>query len=359
MTSESSIPERIIAVKTHALGDVLMVTPAIRALRQSFPDSQIDFLTGSWSADAIRDNPHINTVIEVADEDFHHVRTPALAALSRRIRGNRYDLGILFQPSLAVRLLMSISGIKELAGPVSGKFSFGLTYHSRWRGDRDRYVVEDFLDVVRSVGIKSIDTSLNFHIPKEESDKFLQKLSEYNLSPGNYLVICPGGGRNPRDFVKQKIWPSERFRELVIALQKESIRVVIAGSLTDREFLEPVIGLPGIVDWTGRTTFVQLGACLRAAGLLLTNDSAPMHLALAVGCPFVAIFGPSRQNALLPVSGKFNVIHADIPCAPCYDNELFGRCGRLDCINSIGVETVLDSVLVAWEKWSKQEYNHD
>ncbi|MBN1879987.1 glycosyltransferase family 9 protein [bacterium] len=343
-------PKKIIVVKTHALGDVLMTTPALKALKQHFQNAQIDYLTGVWSAEAVRNNQNLDRVIDEPDEIFHQYKFFKLAELMQKIRSERYDLGILFQPSRFARILLRISGVKILAGPYRGSRPGSLTYSVPWRLDRNRYVVEDFLDIVRSLGIAAADSAMEYRIPQSALADVNRRRVTDRLPDGGYMVICPGGAQNPRDFVKQKLWPVDHYYELIKLLESSGIRIIIAGSESDRTYIKRILDLPGIVDWTGKTTFAQLAALLKSARLLLTNDSAPMHLALAVGCPFVAIFGPSRDQALLPPVGNFQVIRADIPCSPCYDNEPFGRCDRDDCIESVSVDKVREAVLKAWSR---------
>jgi len=345
-------PKRILVVKTHAIGDLLMTTPAIRAIRQHFPDARIDLLTGSWSADAVSNNSNLDGIIKVPDSVFHSRNIFSLIKLIKDLRKNKYDLGVIFQPSKAIHFLILLSGVATIAAP-SSRWPCLVTYPSLWRLNRNRYVVEDFLDVVRAIGINSNDTTLDFVIPDDDVHYVKRHLSEQRLIAGKYVVICPGGGRNPRDYVFQKIWPSENYCRLSEHLLNMGIRVVIAGSEGDLETTERVRSIPGVVDWVAKTTFSQLAEVLRNACMMITNDSAPMHLALAVGCPFVAIFGPSRSHALLPQSGKFAIVQASVSCAPCYDNEPLKKCHRGDCIQSVQFESVIEVVMKAWSNWNK------
>jgi heptosyltransferase II len=354
MTVSVPEPKRILAVKTHALGDLLLLTPAIRALKKHYCSARLDFLTGSWSRDAVRDNPYIDRVLSISDGVFHDPQPVALFSLIRQLRQQRYDLGFVFQPSPAMHCFMRLAGVKKIAAPVSTGPRWLVHYPSPWRMVRNRYVVEDFLDVVGMLGIPPDGLNMDFVIPDKAMNSIKAILADHDIETGRYLVICPGGGRNPRDFVIQKIWPAHYYQQLVDRLIKNRIRVVLAGTEKDREMMRMLRDIREIVDLTGKTSFAELGELLRNARLLLTNDSAPMHLALSVGCPFVALFGPSRRHALLPETGRFFALDADIPCAPCYDNEPFGKCDRSDCIRSIEVDRVYESVMNGWKLWGNR-----
>lgn len=352
MSFSHSNPQKILVVKTHALGDILLLTPALRALKKFYPAAKIDFLTGHWSVEAIKSNPYIDSVFSIPDKVFHRPKPLALISLARRLRCNAYDLGVVFQPSQLMHWFVKFAGVRRIAAPVSNGFRYPVHNASSWRLDRNRYIVEDFLDVIRVLGIPSDGVALDFVIPVEAEQAMAGVLSDRNLRTGEYLVISPGGGRNPRDWVAQKMWPVDSYFQLVERLQSDGIKVVLAGAESDREQIKTLLDIPGVIDLVGSTSFAELAELLKKARMLVTNDSAPMHLALSVGCPFVALFGPSRWRALLPEIGRFVVIHADIPCSPCYDNEPFGKCDRFDCIRSIEVGTVYESVMSNWKQWA-------
>ncbi len=346
----SDNPPKILVVKTHAIGDLLMVTPSLRALKKKFPSADIDLMTGSWSSGAVKHNPYINTIIEVPDEVFHGKKLFRLTKLIKRLRHNKYDMAFVFQPSRIVQILIRMAGIKHLAAPVRHLPSKLVRYPVLWRSIPDDYVVKDFISVVKAVNIDSDGLDMDFFIPEGIQQQVQRMLFEDSLGKHQYLVVCPGGGRNPRDYVKQKIWPEDRYAELIKRLLDEGVPVIVAGSQSDRETCRNVLRIPGIVDLMGKTTFAQLGAFIQSARLLLTNDSAPMHLALAVHCPFVAVFGPSCRKSLLPESGNFEAITPSIACAPCYNNEPFGRCDRCDCIQSVQTDTVYKAVIRSWKR---------
>lgn len=350
-TSPSNL-QRILIVKTHALGDLLLLTPALRALKKHYQTAKIDFLTGYWSSEAIKSNPYIDSIISIPDQVFHDPKPLALMRLAWRLRHNDYDFGVIFQPSQFMHWFVRSTGIKHIAAPVSSRCHYPVHYASTWRLNRNRYIVEDFLDVVRTMGISSDGIELDFVVPEGAIQSVATLLHDSHLKKREYVVICPGGGRNPRDWVAQKIWPVENYFQLVGRIQNEGIKVVLAGAESDREQIRSLLGIPNIIDLVGKTSFAELAELLKNARMLITNDSAPMHLALSVRCPFIALFGPSRWRALLPETGRFVVMHADIPCAPCYDNEPFGKCDRFDCIRSIDVNGVYESVMKNWKQWA-------
>ncbi|HPQ39174.1 MAG TPA: glycosyltransferase family 9 protein [bacterium] len=350
---------KILAVKTHAMGDVLMTTPAIRALKHRFPDSVIHYLTGQWSAPALENNPHIDTVISVPDSMFHQKRFLRLAKLIMQLRAERYDACALFQPARMMRVFAGLTGARRIVSPgPDGSDQSGSTV-SQWRACRDRYVAEDFMDVVRLLGTSTGDLRLEYCVTRDAMERVDRLLLNRHAQSDDFLLVCPGGGRNPRDFVRQKLWPLDRFAQVIEFAISDGIPVIMAGGRSDGEYLASLGDGTGVVNLAGKTSLAELAALLTRARMLLTNDSAPMHLALAVGCPFVAIFGPTRRAALLPASGRFMTVEAAFPCAPCYDNEPFKACERMDCIQSIDVDTVWKAVCDGWKRWRGQDLEND
>ncbi|MCD4653748.1 glycosyltransferase family 9 protein [bacterium] len=329
-----------------------MTTPALKALRKHFPKVTLDFLVGKWAAPALSGNPSIDNLIIVDDDVFHQHQFGALWKLVRNLRAKSYNLAVIFQPSTLVHLLVRFAGVRHIAAPVG--FSFGLvSFPSEWRDNRNRYVVEDFLDVTRAIGVTSEDTALEYLSDSDSQAQARTILKRYNLDQKNYLVIFPGGGRNPRDFVPQKKWPFDRYRDIVEKAVSQNIRVVLAGNAEDRSIASKLVLNKDVVNLAGKTSIPVTASIIEQARLVLTNDSAPLHLAMAVNCPVVVLFGPSNRLALLPTEGDFIALEADIPCAPCYDNEPFGKCTRHDCILSLNVETVWNGVCEGWRRWQK------
>ncbi len=329
-----------------------MVTPAIRALRRHFQESVIDVLTGEWSAPILHNNPHINRVIAVPDDIFFNRKWRELIRLIRQLRIFQYDLALLFQPALPIRVLVKLSGVTRIAGLTPGCHSAFLDTPVRWRPRRDRYVVEDFLDVVRSLGIADDGTEMEIHTDSSSEQHISGLMQQNGIQRKTYCLLCPAGGRNPRDIVRQKIWSPQKYAALAHRLLSDGIPVVVSAHESELPDIRDVLRVDGIIDVTGKVSIPELCVLVENARFLVTNDSLPMHIALAVRCPVVPIFGPSRARALLPPQGMFISLEASAACAPCYDNEPFPHCHRFDCIDSISLESVWKAVTDVVERWS-------
>jgi len=122
---------------------------------------------------------------------------------------------------------------------------------------------------------------------------------------------------------------------------------------SDLPAAQKVVDVEGVCNFIGKTSLIELAAMMTCSVLTITNDSVPLHLAIATGCPVVPIFGPSRSRALLPEKGKYFAVTPSSDCAPCYDNEPFPGCRDTKCIDSITVEMVWMAVREALKKWNQ------
>ena len=150
------------------------------------------------------------------------------------------------------------------------------------------------------------------------------------------VVLAPG------TMWETKHWSREGFARVARHFLNHGRQVIVIGAGRDREVCAEVAqGAPGTVDLAGRTTLPELAAIISRAGVCITNDSGPMHLAVALGRPVVSIFGPSDSLWIGPYGRPDAVISAGVPCAPCYLREL-SRCDRQHaCMRQVTAEEVI------------------
>jgi ADP-heptose:LPS heptosyltransferase len=148
--------------------------------------------------------------------------------------------------------------------------------------------------------------------------------------------------------VPEKRWPADRFAALADRITGETGRPVGRfGPPGEAELVREVAGrmTRPAVDFSGSTTMTSRAGLIRRTSLLVTVDSAPMHIALALGVPLLGLFGPTRASALLPLDQPgVRVIEAGSDCSPCYNNEPFPGCSRsINCMEQISLEAVYTS----------------
>jgi len=205
-----------------------------------------------------------------------------------------------------------------------------------------KHETELYLDTVRAVGIEVNEPRLEFYPTDEDRRRVAEILRAVPQAP--LVVIHPAGGSNPGMSLSAKRWPPQRFAALADRLIEErGAQVCLVGGPDDGPIAATI--KEGMRqeprDLTGRLTFGQLGALLEQCDLFIGHDTGAMHLAVAVGTPVVAIFGPSDPRMYGPYSERSVALWHDVGCNPCL---LQGRwdatCCRFRCIEAVTVEEV-------------------
>jgi len=344
-------PERILVVKTHAIGDLLMVTPSIAALRLLFPRAQIAVLTGIWSADVLRGNPDVDEVIELPDDLLFKHSIGGLLRLAKRLRGMRFDLAAIFQPSAPVHAIAALAGVPRRVGFDLNGSGFSLTTRLPWSPNSGRFIGDNYMDLPRQLGFDgTAPGNVLVLSDAEKGAAFDKHLTEYVNRGQRLIAVCPGGGKNPRDRVDAKRWPADRFANVAQTLAQETgSRVLVLGGQDDEAALDAVIDRIPFKGICPRETTVRELACLISfCSLVVTNDSAPVHIAAALEVPCVTIYGPTNALAVGPRVATHHVVKSSAECSPCYSNERFPGCNDPFCVREIAVDAVLEAARKAF-----------
>jgi lipopolysaccharide heptosyltransferase II len=344
-------PNSILILKPCCLGDVLMATPVIAALRQAFPKARIDFAVGGWSRAMVENNSHLDGLVDcgpVGSGSRYSWRE--YLDLVRRIRAGRYEACFVLDRSPLLSLLPYLGGIPHRVGLDSRGRGFSLTVSVPVVGLK--HEAELYLDTMRAVGIEVNKPRLEFY-PTEEDRRHVAAMlldkCQVAISQVPLVVIHPAGGSNPGMILSAKRWPPQRFAALADRLIEERrAQVLLVGGPDDEPIAATIKeGMRQVpCDLTGQLTLGQLGALLEGCDLFIGHDTGAMHLAVAVGTPVVAIFGPSDPRMYGPYSENSVALWHDVGCNPCL---LQGRwdttCRRFRCIEAVTVEEVWQSAV--------------
>ncbi|MBN1592742.1 MAG: lipopolysaccharide heptosyltransferase II [Candidatus Coatesbacteria bacterium] len=339
-------PKRVLVVKTHAIGDLLMVTPSIVALKQLLPDSHIAVLSGSWSAEILEGNPSVDEVIVFPDELIFNHSIAGLLKLARKLAAERFDLAAIFQPSAPVQAIVALAGVPVRVGFDLDGSGFSLTMHLPWSPNSERFIGDNYMDLPRALGFEGATPDSVLVLSDVERQLAFEKFLAPETSRKNKLIaVCPGGGKNPRDDVGAKRWSADRFAQVARKLAQETgARVLVLGGKSDEVFLDAVMDrLPFKGIRPQGTSLRELACLISFCSLLITNDSAPVHIAAALKVPCVTIYGPSNPLAVGPRIPTHFVVTSPVNCSPCYSNEKFPGCKDPLCMKDIPTEVVLDS----------------
>jgi len=343
-----SSPRRILLVKTHAIGDTIMTTPAIRAVRHRFPRAHISLLTGRLSREVMEGNPDINEILFFDESVLFKPDLAGLLNLIKMVRKKRFHMAVIFQYSPLIHLLVFAFGISWRVGFDNDGSGFSLTQKVPWDKKGERWTSDVHLDLVKSVGAVTNDKRLVVRVSEEHEQFANHFLKDYGVGGCDILIgIFCGGGKNSRDTVFQKRWSIGKYARIMEALSaRNKVKMIVFGSQGDVEVISKLAGLSkaAFINAGGKLNLKQLAAVIKRCAVFITNDSAPLHIAIAVDTPSVSLFGPSRARAIVPKSKKHIAIQSSYPCSPCYSNSVFPGCDQPRCMDAIGCEEVLSAV---------------
>lgn len=293
----------VLVIKPASLGDVLMSTAFLAALKASLPQAVVTVLVTTWARDALIGNPHCDRLLDSGTVGF-----PGRYGFSdyrncvSRVREQRFTHCFVLDRSPLMALLPRLAGIPWRAGLNSGRR--GIALHVGVPCPADRHEVEIYLDVLCKTGVDVLEPRLHF-LPQPADEAAAQRLlAERGLAGAHPLVaIHPGGGTNPGEERVSKRWSEENFAALAERLSHIlSARMLLVGGPDDVPVCKAVAQRVDVapVNAAGSLTFAQLGALIQRCHLFVGNDSSPMHLAAAVGTPVIALFGPTSPQRFGP-----------------------------------------------------------
>jgi ADP-heptose:LPS heptosyltransferase len=353
-------PRRLLVLRTEQIGDVLLTTPALRALRESFPDAYIAALVQKMTAPLLQTNPHLDEVIACSlpwcDRDRHpiQIRHPLRRRLASigyhwrclktamqvgaQLRKRRFDVAISFGGHPYDLLLIAIAGCPvRIASPVTGG-AFLLTHMTF--PDEGRHEVERCLDIVALIGAQATDRRLVLRWTPDDEAVVTRKLQEHGIKEKDFLVAIHSFSVEP-----SRNWRVDCWASVAQALiRKWGATVLFVGSSKDREKvaeIQRVMGSPS-VNLCGELSLLQLGALFERCALMIGVDSAPAHIAAAVGTPVVSVWSSAyRPEKWAPPAPVRRIVAKSVPCADC---RLMTCPLPVSCMDMITPEEVIAAV---------------
>ena len=316
----------ILIIKPGAIGDLLHMTPVIRALKGLYPDARITIMVSSRvTATLFANNPMVEDVV-IFDKKGEQRTWGGVFKLWKRLRPKNFDLVLNYQRS-------NLKGWALVTAAIPCRV---LVYH-KTRG-KVIHAIEDHLRPLAPLGIdpKTADRSLDF-FPSEEEKAYAERFVAENGLAGKRLVAF-----NPGTSAENKCWPIGRFAELGDRLVREhGTAVVVVGSRDEAPLADAIRkGMKEKVYDLCGCTLGELAALLKHCEFLATGDTGPMHVAAAVGTPVLALYGPISPVRSGPVGdGHRIVMHDELDCCPCNSFQCKIKDFRL-CMETITVDEV-------------------
>lgn len=313
---------RILVITLSNVGDVILTTPVIKALKDKFPGARLDVMVGPSGREIFERDP---TVFKIIIYDKHLPITEK-RRLQLKLKRLKYDLVC----DLRNTVFPVLIGPKFRTSTIQ-RFPRNLL-HSKYR----------HLYRLRSFGIDSANPDSYIHIPKEDDDYVSGVIAREKIS-GRFVVINPGAKSH------LKRWSAEGFAAVADRIVSEcGAEAVFIGTGNDEEVVAgTTLKMRGAYhNLVNKTNIRQLAALIKRSRLLITNDSAPLHLACAVGAKVLAIFGPTDPRKYGP-TGEFDlVISKKLHCSPCEN----AKCAYdYECMKLITAEEVFDNAKIMLE----------
>lgn len=343
------IYQKILVINMMHIGDLLVTTPFLHALRNSFPKSHIALLADDKLKDLVVNNRNIDELILIKKKGYHNKLSNYIKFV-KEIRKKNFDLVINLHANERASFCAAFSKGKKIVGYST--FGPHLMFDKLMKNrNKIKHQVEAHFDVLR----EHLDIS---EIADNGIDMWLDEKSQKDAD----LIWQEAFGAEKVKAVALNIgasWPTKRWRydyyaELADKLLDLGYGVIYLGGDMDKEVVDKAISLMKNKDhdklkvFTGKLTLFQLAAVLRKCDCLVTNDSGPMHIAVAMDVPLVAMFGPSPVLGFYPYNDKSISIKTPVDCYACGQHN----CDTLECMTKIPVDVVLKYALELIEKYS-------
>ena len=340
--------EKILLVKMGAVGDLIMASSLFEAVRKSFPAAEISHLVSNQIFHTVKENPHVDRFI-LADTDKIYKgswfsRIQETLRLLFILRKEKFDRVFILHWAWPFNLLAFLSNIPVRVGFSRKREGLLLTHRVKNRKDRNNR--EAYLDLIRVLGKTAPYRKSHYYLSKEEVaflDTFVRENSIGAHEP--LIALTPGGGQNIKQSMLTRLWPVERYLELLGTLtQAGPYRIVLIAGPDDGPIVDKILEqYPQCID-TRHLGFGQKASILRRCRLLLGNDSAPIHMSMAMGIPTYSLWGPTNPNRYGdPLPHHVRIVNP-IECSPCYADGEYPECGDNRCMQAISVEQVWEAL---------------
>lgn len=330
-------PKNILVIRIRAFGDTLLTTPTLRGLKKAYPDAKLSIVLEPAMAMIVKGLPYIDDVVLFDRQASKKLgwwgELKANIAFWKKLRDAKYDLvvDVLGTPRTAWMALVT-------GAPVRVGFAFRIR---KWAytlvhvpSKERKYIADYTADALRALGHEPDSLKLDFSVPEASRARAAA------LGLQKPLIVQAAGGW------ELKRYPEGQLAEAVKAIVAKSPRQVLylwgPGEKEMAESLMKRAGVPGSL--APQTDFADMGALLELGALLLTNDNATKHLAVAVGCPTLTVFGPTSDIAWHPPQDpRHQSVKLNLDCMPC--EALTCRLGTHECMVGLSPQTVADAAL--------------
>ncbi len=274
---------KILIIHTAFIGDIVLSTPLIQKIKDIYPNSEIDYLTLPGNKSIISNNPNLRKII-LYDKKVGDRGIKGFLKVLKIIKNNKYDMAVIPHRFIRSILLAKLAGIKKIIGFDVATGSFLLTDKRHY--DMNRHEVERLLDLIDYNGER---VPLRIYPSRKDSEKIDEILD--GKSYKNLITIAPGSQR------PEKIWPIKKYDELIKMFSENSANLIaVTGGKAEKSLLLKSVNIENVIDLRGEISLLEFAALLSKSDIIISNDSAPVHIGSAFEKPFIiGIFGPGKR----------------------------------------------------------------
>jgi lipopolysaccharide heptosyltransferase II len=343
----------LLCIRLDSLGDVLMTSPALRALRQSVDGRRITLLSSPAGAAIGMLIPEVDAVLEYEVPWMKSTRARSNASADRamieRLRAMNFEAAVIFtvfsQSALPAALVCYLAEIPlRLAHSRENPYQLLTDWvvDPDWR-DTPRHETQRQLDLVAAVGARTSDSRLSLAVPRQANQNIRKRLETHAIGPGRpWLVLHPGASAPSRRYA------CEQFATAATALMRDhGFCVVLSGDRHERALCDEINRslAGGACNLAGELSLAEMVALVHAAPLLLCGNTGPVHIAAAVGTPVVDLYALTNPQHT-PWHVAHRLLSYDVGCKYCYKSDCPE--GHHECLRRIEPSQVVDAVLDLW-----------
>ena len=334
----SSAVKQILVVGPSWVGDMVMAQSLFMTLKQIYPDADIDVLAPAWSEPILERMPEVRSTII---QPIGHGEFGLLSRyrLGKKLRQKSYDLAVVLPRSFKSALVPYFAHIPNRVS-YKGEMRYGLLNDIR---PLDKSVLQQTVQRFVALGV-SQNSKLPPAIPEPrlsvDKDNQQRLLEELELSLDRPVVgFMPGAEYGPA-----KRWPEANFASVADYLTNNGYQVWLMGSDKDRIFADTIqqVAKQPLVNLCGKTKLKDVVDLMAAMQFAVTNDSGLMHVAAAVGCKLIAIYGSSTPEYTPPLTSQATILYEGLSCSPCFKREC--PLGHTQCLTLITADKVITAI---------------
>lgn len=344
--------QKILVCHTGAwIGDMVLLTPSLRVLKHTFPESSLVLLLRSFVAELMLSNPYVDKcIVDYRAES----RFSSFFNLVRKIREYNFDLAVVMHPtSIRNAFLPFLARVPIRVGSTLNGRDMFLTAVCQNR--TDLHEVEKYLNVVKTLvndipshtkSIEKTEFEETTHLEYWHTDEDRQTIQDILRKEGvtdNDRLLAVNLGTTWRT----KQWSVKNFDDVISQMPERipNIKIVLIGSSNEQVLVNNLTFSDSAINLVGKTDLLQLGALLELCDVSLTCDSGPMHIAAAVGTPTVALFGPTSPERHQPYGKEHTILEKPVDCRPCYNRTCHRQDTEYLCMHEITVDEVIAAII--------------